>query len=158
MLGGDPEQWYLVASDAGYGFLVKLKELFAKNKAGKALLTLPRGAKVLPPVPVNSIESDRVLVITNEGRMLTFPIAELPALSRGKGNKIIGIPGKRVENREEFVVAITSVPQGGRLIAFSGKRHITLKASDLDHYQGERGRRGNKLPRGFQKVDGVKVE
>ncbi|MEJ1357661.1 MAG: DNA gyrase C-terminal beta-propeller domain-containing protein, partial [Candidatus Sedimenticola sp. (ex Thyasira tokunagai)] len=158
VLGGDPEQWYLVASDAGYGFLVKLKELFAKNKAGKALLTLPKGAKVLPPMPVTGIESDRVLAITNEGRMLTFPIAELPALSRGKGNKIIGIPGKRVESREEYVVAIASIPEGGRLTAFSGKRHITLKAADLDHYQGERGRRGNKLPRGFQKVDGVTVE
>ena len=158
VLGGDPEQWYLVASDAGYGFLVQLKELFAKNKAGKALLTLPKGAKVLPPVAVTSVTGDRVLAITNEGRMLTFPIAELPALSRGKGNKIIGIPGKRVESREEYVVAIASIPEGGKLTAYSGKRFITLKGTDFEHYQGERGRRGNKLPRGFQKVDSVEVE
>lgn len=90
--------------------------------------------------------------------MLVFPVAELPALSRGKGNKIIAIPGKRVLNREEFVVAIASVPEGGRLTAYSGKRHITLKPADLEIYQGERGRRGNKLPRGFQKVERIEVE
>ncbi|WP_275097245.1 DNA topoisomerase IV subunit A [Sedimenticola hydrogenitrophicus] len=158
VLGGDPEQWYLVASDAGYGFLVQLKELYAKNKAGKALLTLPKGAKVLHPVQVSDRERDRVVAITNEGRMLSFPVSELPALSRGKGNKIIGIPAKRVEDRIEFVVAVACVPEGGRLTAHSGKRFITLKLSDLEHYQGERGRRGNKLPRGFQKVERVEVE
>jgi len=47
---------------------------------------------------------------------------------------------------------------GGKLTAYSGKRYITLKWLDLDNYQGERGRRGNKLPRGFQKVDSVSVE
>ncbi len=158
VLGGDPEQWYLVASDAGYGFRIQLKELLTKNKAGKTLLTLPKGARVLPPVPIADPATDRVVAISNEGRMLVFPSSELPALGRGKGNKIIGIPGKRVLSREEFVVAIVSVPAGGRLIARSGKRHITLKASDLDHYQGERGRRGNKLPRGFQRVERIQAE
>ncbi len=158
VLGGDPEQWYLLASDAGYGFVVQLKELYAKNKAGKALLTLPKGARVLAPALVTDKENDRVVAISNEGRMLVFPVSELPVLSRGKGNKIIGIPGKRVVSREEFVVAVAVVSEQGKLTAHSGKRYITLKGSDLDHYQGERGRRGNKLPRGFQKVDAVEVE
>jgi len=158
VLGGDLEQWYLVASDAGYGFRIQLKELLAKNKAGKALLTLPKGARVLPPVPVADPATDRVVAISNEGRMLVFPVSGLPALARGKGNKLIGIPGKRVLSREEFVVAIASVPATSRLTAYSGKRHITLKGSDLDHYQGERGRRGNKLPRGFQRVERIQVE
>ncbi len=158
VIGGEPEQWCLVASDAGYGFLVQYKELHSKNKAGKALLTLPKGAKVLLPSLVTDMESDRVVAITNEGRMLVFPIADLPVLNRGKGNKIIGIPPKRVASREEFVVAITAVPEKGKLTAYSGKRYIVLKRSDLDHYEGERGRRGKKLPRGFQKVDDVSVE
>jgi len=106
------------------------------------------------PVPIEA----RVVAISNEGRMLVFPASQLPALSRGKGNKIIGIPAKRVEAREEFVVAVSCVPRGGTLTAYSGKRHINLKARDLDSYEGERGRRGNKLPRGFQKVDTVAVE
>ena len=158
VIGGEPEQWYLVASDAGYGFLVQLKELYSKNKAGKALLSLPKGARVLTPSPVTDMDKDRVVAITNEGRMLVFPVADLSVLSRGKGNKIIGIPSKRVFSREEFVIATASVPESGKLTAYSGKRYITLKRSDLDHYQGERGRRGNKLPRGFQKVDSVSVE
>jgi topoisomerase-4 subunit A len=102
--------------------------------------------------------TDRVVTITNEGRMLVFPVAELPVLNRGKGNKIISIPAKRVISREEYIVAMACVPEGGKLTAFSGKRFITLKGSDLDHYQGERGRRGNKLPRGFQRVDTISVE
>ncbi len=158
VLGGEMDQWYLMASDAGYGFIVQLKDLFTKNKAGKALLTLPKGARVLPPAPVGDPDSSQVVAITNEGRMLAFPVADLPALTRGKGNKIINVPLKRVLSREEFVVAIACLPAGGRLIAFSGKRHIALKASDLEHYQGERGRRGNKLPRGFQRVDAVRIE
>ncbi len=158
VLGGDPDQWHLVASDAGYGFQVRLGELVTKNRAGRALLTLPKGALVMPPVPVADPATDRLVAITNEGRMLVFPVAELPALARGKGNKIIGIPAKRVAAREEFMVAVASVPQGGRLVAYSGKRHITLKGDDLDQYQGERGRRGSKLPRGFQRVDAVAVE
>ncbi|MBL3589416.1 MAG: DNA topoisomerase IV subunit A [gamma proteobacterium endosymbiont of Lamellibrachia anaximandri] len=157
VLGGDPKVWYLLASDAGYGFRVQMKAMFAKNKAGKSMLTLPKGAKVLPPVVLENPATDRVVAVTNEGRMLVFPVAELPELSRGKGNKIIGIPGKRVESRQEFVVALTVVPEGGHLKVCAGKRHITLKPADLDNYQGERGRRGNKLPRGFQRVDSLQV-
>lgn len=158
VIGGDPEQWYLLASDAGYGFRVQLKDLQAKNKAGKAALNLPAGAEVLPPSLIRDQATDRVVAITNEGRMLVFPVSELPALTRGKGNKIIGIPGKRVAARVEFVVAVAVVPVDGKLLAFSGKRHIGFKAGDLDAFVGERGRRGNKLPRGFQKIDDVQVD
>jgi topoisomerase-4 subunit A len=155
VLGGDPESFYLMASDAGYGFVVRFKALYAKNKAGKVVLSLPKGARVLSPVPIADLGADRIVAVSNEGRMLVFPVSELPELSRGKGNKIIGIPPKRVQAREEFLVAISCVPEGGKLTIFSGKRHLSLKPSDLDVYQGERGRRGNKLPRGFQKVDRV---
>ncbi len=157
-VGGDPEQWYLIASDAGYGFQIRLKDLYANKKAGKTLLNLPKGAKVLKPQPISNTSTDSVVAITNEGRMLKFSISDLPALSRGKGNKIIGIPGKRVESREEFVIAVAAVPEKGKLTIYSGKRHMTLKASDLEHFAGERGRRGNKLPRGFQRVDDVSLE
>ncbi|MGD2117293.1 MAG: DNA topoisomerase IV subunit A [Chromatiales bacterium] len=157
-LGGDPEQWYLVASDAGYGFQIQLKDLFANKKAGKSLLSLPKGAEVLKPARIFDQDTDQVIAISNEGRLLQFALSELPALSRGKGNKIISIPGKRVESREEFVVAVAVVPQGGSLTIYSGKRHMTLKAADLAHFSGERGRRGSKLPRGFQRVEAVSVE
>jgi topoisomerase-4 subunit A len=157
VLGGDPQSRYLLASDAGYGFVAKLGDMFAKNKSGKALLNLPKGGRVLPPLAVTDAASDRVAVITNEGRMLVFHLSELPEMARGKGNKIIGIPAKRIAAREEFVVALAVVPEGQTLTAHAGKRYIVLKQRDLDSYQGERGRRGNKLPRGFQRVDRVEV-
>ncbi|MET0026886.1 MAG: DNA topoisomerase IV subunit A [Candidatus Thiodiazotropha sp.] len=157
VVGGEAANEYLLASDAGYGFRVGLADMLAKNKSGKALLSLPKGAQVLPPVPVQDSASDRVVAITNEGRMLVFPLSELPQLARGKGNKIIGIPSKRVADREEYLVVLAVVPQGASLTAHAGKRYIVLKPSDLDSYQGERGRRGAKLPRGFQRVDRVEV-
>jgi topoisomerase IV subunit A len=157
VVGGDPQKEFLLASDAGYGFRVRLADMLAKNKSGKALLSLPKGAHVLAPVEIGDLKSDRVVAITNEGRMLVFPVSELPQLARGKGNKIISIPAKRAAVREEFVVALAVVSKEGCLTAYAGKRYITLKPSDLDSYQGERGRRGAKLPRGFQRVDWVET-
>ena len=157
VLMGADTQLYLMASDAGYGFIGKLGDAQTRNKNGKAFLNLPKGAKVLPPKVVADTDSQYVVAVTNEGRMLMFPLAELPELAKGKGNKIIGIPGARVESREEFVIDIVVLGEDNQLKIFAGKRHIGLKFSDLEHYLGERGRRGNKLPRGFQKVDGIEV-
>jgi topoisomerase-4 subunit A len=157
VLLGDDKQAILMASDAGYGFVTELGNLQSKNKAGKAALSLPKGSRVLPPVEIQDKETDLLVAVTNEGRMLCFPVAELPVLAKGKGNKIIGIPTGRVADRLEFVVSMAVVPAGQSLTVYAGRRHLTLKASDLEHYQGERGRRGNKLPRGFQNVDRVSV-
>ncbi|WP_027600803.1 MULTISPECIES: DNA topoisomerase IV subunit A [Pseudomonas] len=154
----DDSGLYVMASDAGYGFVVKGEDLQAKNKAGKALISLPNGAKVLPPKPVASLEDTSIAVVTNEGRLLVFAISELPQLAKGKGNKLISIPGERVAKREEYVVDLAVVPAGASLTLQAGKRPYTLKGSDLEHYRAERGRRGNKLPRGFQRVDSLQVE
>lgn len=155
---GSDEQRYLVASDAGYGFVGKFSDMVSKNKAGKAFMSLPTGAKVIKPQPLHNIKSDWCLAISNEGRMLMFPLRDLPSLGKGKGNKIINIPSAKAKTREEYVSALTVVPEGANVKIIAGKRGMTLTASDLTHYQGERGRRGNKLPRGLQRVDGVEVE
>ena len=155
---GDPSRLCVIASDAGYGFITKMENLVSKNKAGKALLSLPKGAKVLSPVPVDEIGSSEVVAISNEGRMLMFKLSELPELAKGKGNKIISIPTARVAAREEFVAAIAVLNADQVLVIHSGKRHFNLTMSDLEHYRGERGRRGNKLPQGFRKVDAVEVQ
>ncbi len=155
---GEESLKVLLASDAGYGFIGKLGDLYTKNKAGKAALSLPKGAKVLPPSIIEGdLENSWLVAVTNEGRMLVFPVLELPELARGKGNKIINIPSARVQSREEFVIATKVIREKQTIKVFSGKRHLGLKFKDLDHYMGERGRRGNKLPRGFQKVDDVEV-
>ncbi|MBF4206434.1 DNA topoisomerase IV subunit A [Pseudomonas donghuensis] len=149
---------YVIASDAGYGFVVKGEDLQAKNKAGKALLSLPNGAKVIAPRPVADREHNWLAAVTTEGRLLIFKVSDLPQLGKGKGNKIIGIPGDRVASREEFVTDLAVLPDGATLVLQAGKRTLSLKADDLEHYKGERGRRGNKLPRGFQRVDALLVE
>ncbi|AEF24105.1 DNA topoisomerase IV subunit A [Pseudomonas fulva] len=154
----DDEALYVIASDAGYGFVVKGEDLQAKNKAGKALLSLPNGARVVPPRPLNNREEDWLAAVTTEGRLLLFKVADLPQLGKGKGNKIIGIPGDRVASREEYLTDLAVLPAGATLVLQAGKRTLSLKADDLEHYKGERGRRGNKLPRGFQRVDGLLVE
>ena len=154
----DDSALYVIASDAGYGFVVKGEDLQAKNKAGKALLSLPAGAQVVPPKPLGSREDDWLAAVTTEGRLLLFPVRDLPQLGKGKGNKIIGIPGERVASREEYLTDLAVLPVGATLVLQAGKRTLSLKADDLEHYKGERGRRGNKLPRGFQRVDSLLVE
>ena len=154
---GEDDKDVLLASDAGYGFVGKVGDLISKNKSGKAVLRPPKGGKVLAPRMVNDYKKDLIVAITNEGRMLMFPIAELPRLAKGKGNKIISIPTARVAERIEFVVALTVLTDADTLTVHAGKRHHNLKPSDLEHYKGERGRRGNKLPRGFQNVDRIEV-
>jgi len=158
LMMGAEEALFLLASDAGYGFVARLGDLQTKNRSGKAAISLPKGGRVLQPAAITSVEGSWVAAVSNEGRLLVFSLADLPQLARGKGNKIIGIPGARVQSREEFVVAVQVLTEKGSLVIHAGKRHLNLKFSELEHYRGERGRRGNKLPRGFQKVDSMQVE
>ena len=157
VLTGDDGKDVLLASDGGYGFVGKLGDFVSKNKAGKAVLKPSKGGLVLPPIEVDNYDSDLIVAISNEGRMLMFPLRELPRLAKGKGNKIIGIPPARVAERQEFVVALAVLGAQDSITIHAGKRHHNLKPADLEHYAGERGRRGNKLPRGFQNVDGIEV-
>lgn len=157
LLMGRDDDLYLLASDAGYGFICKLSDLQSKNRAGKAALTLPAASKVLQPAIVRDLDQSFVVAVSNEGRMLVFPANELPIMARGKGNKIIGIPTSRLQSREEYVIASLVMTAGETVRVHAGKRFVNMKLSDLEHYQGERGRRGHKLPRGFQKVDRVEV-
>lgn len=159
LLLADDSQRFLLASDAGYGFITQFSDLQGKNRAGKGVLSLPKGGQVLQPAAVPAQDQGAwVAAVSNEGRLLVFPLADLPQLVRGKGNKIMGIPSARVQNREEFLVAVQVISEVQAVVILAGKRHLTLKFSELEHYRGERGRRGNKLPRGFQKVDGMRVE
>ncbi|HJO12396.1 MAG TPA: DNA topoisomerase IV subunit A [Gammaproteobacteria bacterium] len=154
---GEEDRNVLLASDAGYGFVGSVGDLISKNRSGKNILNLPKGSQVLPALMVNDYKTDFIVAITNEGRMLMFPLNDLPKLAKGKGNKIIGIPSARVAERLEFVVALSVLSPEDALTVFAGRRYHNLKPSDLEHYRGERGRRGNKLPRGFQNVDRVEV-
>ncbi|WP_049375997.1 DNA topoisomerase IV subunit A [Haemophilus parainfluenzae] len=155
----EPEkQELLMASDAGYGFICKFEDLIARNKAGKALISLPENAKVLKPEKLS--ESASLLVsLTSAGRMLIFPVRDLPSLSKGKGNKIISIPAANAKARSELLVKLFLISEQASLEFHSGKRKITLKPEDLQKFRAERGRKGSQLPRGLHSnVDIVVVE
>lgn len=156
LLGNDDEQ-FLLCSDSGYGFIGTLSDMQSKNKAGKNLITLPTNAQILTPARVVDPEKSYIAAVSNEGRLLVFPAADLPQMARGKGNKMISIPAARAASREELMVSAVAFNAEDTLLVYSGKRHLNLKFSDLEHYLGERGRRGNKLPRGFQNVDRIEV-
>src|SRR5690606_14183344 len=156
MASGEPDARFTVASSAGYGFVTRFENLTSRQKAGKSMLSLPEGARVLPPSAVASLASDRIVAVTSAGHLLAFPVSELPELERGKGNKIIEIP--KAKRGTERVVAVAAVPEGGSLRVHSGTRTMTLSWRDLEAYLGARGSRGGLLPRGWQKVEGLSVE
>ena len=156
LMDHDDEQ-YLLASDAGYGFICSFADLLTRNKAGKATLTVPTGAQSLPIVPVRNLGEDRLVAITGQGYLLSYPVRELPQLTKGKGNKIIGIPPSKLSAGERLV-ALACLSHLDGLTLYSGKRHMTLSSVELDLYLGERGRRGKLLPRGFRRVERTAID
>jgi len=157
ILIGENEDRWVVASDAGYGFVVKLEDLHSRARAGKAVLRVPAGSGVLVPVPVREAAEAWLVAASNDGHMLTFPLEELPELSRGKGNKIMGISSKKLKTREEYVVSMAVINPDDRLVIHSGQRQMSFKYDELEKYEGQRGRRGALLPRGWRKVDRLEV-
>ncbi|OGT82570.1 MAG: DNA topoisomerase IV subunit A [Gammaproteobacteria bacterium RIFCSPLOWO2_02_FULL_61_13] len=155
---GVPESLFLLGSDAGYGFLAKLEDLYAKNRNGKGVVSVPKGGRVLAPAEARNPARDLVAAVSSTGRLLVTPAKELPQLARGKGLKIIQIPSAKLKTREEFVVALAVLDAADTLVLVSGKRTLSLKPRDLEPYHGERGRRGNMLPRGFRQVSRLAVE
>jgi topoisomerase-4 subunit A len=150
---GEAEDLWLLASDAGYGFTARFKDLVTDRRAGKTVLNVPEGAQVLPPALVSG--SDALLAaVSNEGKLLVFPVADVPEMPRGKGNKLYDISSKKLADREEFVAGITVVPKGGALLLWSGDQHKTLEWADLKEYRGQRAQRGSVLRRGWpRKID-----
>jgi topoisomerase-4 subunit A len=153
---GEPADRWLLASDAGYGFIAKLEDLHSRVRAGKAVLNLTDKAQVLFPVPVPSADAV-IAAVNSEGRLLVFPAAELPEMPRGKGNKIFGIPTKKALEREELLVAVAAVAPGQKLVIWCGERSMTLSWKELEPHRGERAQRGAVLSRNYRKVDRVEV-
>ena len=152
LIGENDSKWVL-ASSAGYGFVVKLKDLHSRNKAGKFVLTVPKKSGVLQAAEVHE-ENEYLAAVSSDGRLLVFSLEDLPELARGKGNKILALP----KNSDVNMIAMAAFTEGQSIRVISGQRHMTLKPSDLDEYFGNRGRRGLALPRGYRKVDRLIVE
>jgi topoisomerase-4 subunit A len=158
VLIGEPDDRWVLASGAGYGFVVRLGELHGRNRAGKAILKVPEGSSVLAPVPVPPGDDVLLAAVNTDGRLLVFPVADLPELPRGKGNKIFGIPSKKAATGEESLLAVAAVAPGQTLRIACGDRRMGLSHRELGEYRGERGQRGAVLPRGWRKVDGIEVD
>jgi len=155
VLLGEPEDLWLIVTDAGYGFSVRLKELHSRNRSGKVVLKLSDGALVLPPAAIPPDPAARIALVNSEGRLLLLPPGEVPELARGKGNKLFGIATKKAQAREETLTAMTVLAGTQSLVVSSGERQMTIKPSDLAAYQGQRAQRGALLPRGWRTVEGL---
>ncbi|WP_312119619.1 DNA topoisomerase IV subunit A [Pantoea vagans] len=151
------DQRLLMASDAGYGFICTFSDLISRNRAGKALLTLPDNARVMTPMAVHH-EDDMLLAITQAGRMLMFPVGELPQMSKGKGNKIISIPSAEAAAGQDKLAWLMILPPGSAITLHVGKRKMLLRSEELQKFRADRGRRGTLLPRGLQKIDRVELD
>ena len=145
---GDPEDLWLLASDAGYGFTARLKDLITDRRAGKTVLSVPQNAHVLAPAPVPAADA-LVAVISSEGKLLAFPVGEVPEMPRGKGNKLYDIPGKKASARTELMTAVAVVPPKASLILYAGEQQKVLEWRELQDYVGERAQRGAVLKRGW---------
>lgn len=154
---GSPASKILLASNAGYGFVCTLADLMSKNKSGKSVLSVGKEGAALCPVHLPARDDLDVVAATSQGRMLVFPLTELPQLTRGRGNKLINVPAAAFRTGEERVVAVRVVGPDDELLVLAGQRRLRLKRADLLHYHSERARRGRKLPRGFQRVDGLEI-
>jgi topoisomerase-4 subunit A len=157
VVSADSSDLLLLYTDAGYGFICQYADMLGKTSKGKALISVPEGAKIMPPVLVDDVENSLCAIVSNQGRMLLFKLSNLPKLSKGKGNRMINISSEKVISRDEYVVALCVLKENDSIKLFAGKRHLTIKPDDLRTYFGERGRRGVKLPRGLQRVTSISV-
>ena len=159
ILEGQSDDWYVFVSHFGYGFRIQLKELLSKNHVDKLLIMLLDDTKALKPVPIRS-EADLLAVVTLQGRLLIFPVIELPTLANGKDNKLIQIPTWNLGTGNDYVVAAVVLPENGQLkiIAGGGKRQLTLRCADIEYYSGSRGISALSLPLGFHRVEGLESE
>ncbi|MGD8322878.1 MAG: DNA topoisomerase IV subunit A [Gammaproteobacteria bacterium] len=152
VLLGSPEDRWVVASSLGYGFIVRLEDLYSRNKAGKASLRVSKGGDVVPARPV-PLDGESVAAVSSDGRLLVFDLEELPQMAKGKGNKIIGLPS----GGKAALAGVCVVEPGQGVRIRSANRHMTVKAGDLEQYRGARGRRGVALPRGWRSIVAIEA-
>jgi topoisomerase-4 subunit A len=151
LLAGEDQQKVVLGSTAGYGFVTTLSELYCKNKAGKVILKCPEKSTALIPCYISNLETDLLAVVSNTGQLLIFPANTLPELPRGKGNKLLAL------KKDEKIAGMAVVKPDQHLIIYNGSHKLELKPHQWAHYKGDRAKRGGKLPRGFLKVDGIRV-
>jgi topoisomerase-4 subunit A len=158
LVAGDNDTRLILATDFGYGFVTRFEALTGRNKAGKQIISLSDGSKVLQPQISTDPARDRIVVVTTEGHLLMFSVAELPELDKGKGNKLIEIPKAKLGSGDERVAGVAVVTEGkGEVTLYAGQRKLTLRWSDLVEFGGNRATRGGVLPRGLRRVERIET-
>ncbi|MGD8358568.1 MAG: DNA topoisomerase IV subunit A [Lysobacterales bacterium] len=156
-LCGEADRKIVLASSFGYGFVTELGNLHSRMKAGKALLSVPAGAEPVMPAPVEDPKNSLIVCATSDGYLLAFPLSEVPELAKGKGNKLINVPPKRLKSGEEFMVGMAVMGEKDEILVWAGQRYLRMGQKDIEHFRGERAHRGRKLPRGFQRVTRIEL-
>jgi topoisomerase-4 subunit A len=156
-LCGDTQRKVVLASTFGYGFVTELGNLHGRMKAGKAMLTVPAGALPVEPAMVQTDGEATLVCATSDGYLLAFPLSEVPELAKGKGNKLINVPPKRLKAGEEHVVGVAVMGPKQEILVWAGQRYLRMGLKDIEHFRGDRAHRGRKLPRGFQRVTRIEV-
>ena len=158
MMGKD-DDYYILATDAGYGFVAKLSDMYANKKAGKVLVKVPDGAKVVTPYAIKDIKNDLLVSVTNQGYLLIFPVSDLPIMAKGKGVKIMNIPKSRISDRSEFMISTAVMSKEEFLLINSSKKSLKKWSyTELANYIGSRAKRGRKLPNGYKNITSLVVE
>ncbi len=156
-LSGSADRKIVLASSFGYGFVTELGNLHSRMKAGKAVLATPAGATPVMPIAFDPEAANTIVCVTSDGYLLNFPLEDVPELSKGKGNKLINIPPKRLKAGEEFMVGLAVMAEKQEILVWAGQRYLRMGAKDIEHFRGDRAHRGRKLPRGFQRVTRIEL-
>lgn len=156
-LMGRDDDLFLMSTSHGYGFVCRFDDMLTRNKNGKALISISKGAKLLPAIAIKNLDEDAIASITSEGYIGVLDLKSVPHLAKGKGNKILGVPPKRLKAGEESVSYTVTLSEKQKLVVHSGKKYKSMTLKELDEYRIERGKRGRKLPRGYQNVTAIEV-
>jgi topoisomerase-4 subunit A len=157
VIAGEGPQKLVLASSFGYGFVTETANLHSKMKAGKAMISLPGDAQPVAPAVISREDVDTIVCVTSDGYLLAFPLSDLPELNKGKGNKLINIPPKRLKSGDEHMIGMVVVAPDEEILVWAGQRYMRIGKKDLEHFRSERAKRGRKLPRGFQRVTSIEV-
>ena len=156
---GSPDDQWLLASDAGYGFVATLSDLISRNKAGKVILRIPEGGKPIIPTPIDNENSVYIAAVSSIGKLLLFDLKDLPQLAKGKGNKLINIPTKKFKLGEEKLTGVAILKEGDNLNVYRDKnKPMTLKWKDLEEYVSERALRGKNYSKKFKRAIGLSLD
>jgi len=155
---GQPDNLCLLTTNAGYGFVTKLEDLISNKKAGKAVLKVSKGAKVLTPQPISELARDRVASVTTTGQLLVFKVSDLPQMSKGKGNKLLNVPTAKFAKNQEAIAGVIVFSDQNKLVVHTTKSDLALARDALERYEGDRAQRGARLPKGYQAVLGMDVK